>query len=990
MSLWSRLERRLSDLAGEIILDDYRDQVAAARVLLDRNAVGDAIAAVEMLEALLRDKPDHGGALVLLGAARLQLHRLDDALDAFDRGLKARPDDPAALLGRGNTLLALARDTEAIASFTRAISEARGDRELLAEAYLGVGTAWRRTGDFDKAVRELRKAVAEAPTDLDARAALGDALLAEAGAPTDEARRHLDKATEAIIGTVDGIANFSAPVTIDRAMSAAMAPTAWIAQGRIAVADGALTRAASRFAYAKELLDGNETPSARRQRIDALIGIGDAALAANDPPAAHLAYLEALALDGNRAATHAKIGDAHRAIGSFDMALPSYERALALGAGVDVLRAALATATAAGDADRQVRWANDLLMLDADSTAALVARGLGTLASGQPDAARALLTVAAARGEPAAHVGLARVDLAEADGATDDEARARCIEQAIGHALAALRTAPADPAARQLLADARRRAAGIPSSSEDILGVAAALERVLAGRRELGHLVGDVARATSDLDQPLLVTVMGEFSSGKSSFVNAFVGADVAPTGITPTTATINVVRYGGQRGGRIIARDGHTRDFVGDALFDALRELPANAARDIDHVEILVPLPQLGRINIVDTPGLNSIQPEHEATARAFITRADAVVWVFTAGQGGKASERKALAQIHAEGRRVLGVLNKSDQLTDGETTEVVEFIRTTLGEILEDVVPFSARHALSWKRNATGDDGNWSGLEAALESRFFAQARKLKRDACARRLRVVLTDARAIAVALGSRSTDGTIGVTDAVEKLRTARTHFVDTVVAGERRALADATTELFRRAAREVLELVQPRRIPFGGHTATPADRDYLIALLDDGFANALSAGRMRVAAQFATTWNIATTAAEPLVAVVGSEVHSDIARVAADAAQLALSQVFDRARAYLRGYLAGGYVEAFFRLDLPKLDLSEDAVYHALIRGAPDLDGELATPLARAGEAAISSVAARLQHWAGVADVTAYDLEISLIQLLDQMSAALAV
>ena len=48
---------------------------------------------------------------------------------------------------------------------------------------------------------------------------------------------------------------------------------------------------------------------------------------------------------------------------------------------------------------------------------------------------------------------------------------------------------------------------------------------------------------------------MGEFSSGKSSFVNAFIGADVAPTGITPTTATINVVRYGRERGGRIVSR---------------------------------------------------------------------------------------------------------------------------------------------------------------------------------------------------------------------------------------------------------------------------------------------------------------------------------------------------------------------------------------------------------------------------------------------------
>ena len=89
--------------------------------------------------------------------------------------------------------------------------------------------------------------------------------------------------------------------------------------------------------------------------------------------------------------------------------------------------------------------------------------------------------------------------------------------------------------------------------------IAAFLERIVESRRELGHFVGETARAAANLDQPLLVTVMGEFSSGKSSFVNAFIGADVAPTGITPTTATINVVRYGRERGGRIITPDGAT-----------------------------------------------------------------------------------------------------------------------------------------------------------------------------------------------------------------------------------------------------------------------------------------------------------------------------------------------------------------------------------------------------------------------------------------------
>src|SRR6185436_10091282 len=37
--------------------------------------------------------------------------------------------------------------------------------------------------------------------------------------------------------------------------------------------------------------------------------------------------------------------------------------------------------------------------------------------------------------------------------------------------------------------------------------------------------------ATEALDRPLLVAVMGEFNAGKSSFVNALAGADVAPTG---------------------------------------------------------------------------------------------------------------------------------------------------------------------------------------------------------------------------------------------------------------------------------------------------------------------------------------------------------------------------------------------------------------------------------------------------------------------------
>jgi hypothetical protein len=469
--------------------------------------------------------------------------------------------------------------------------------------------------------------------------------------------------------------------------------------------------------------------------------------------------------------------------------------------------------------------------------------------------------------------------------------------------------------------------------------------------------------------------------------VNAFIGADVAPTGITPTTATINVVRYGRERGGRILTADGATLELGWDAMLAHLRGLTPEAARGIDRVEILVPLPQLEKINIVDTPGLNSIQPEHEATARGFIAKADAIVWVFTAAQGGKASEKKALRSIRDEGKRVLGVLNKADQLSAEETEELVGFIGGELGSLVEAIVPFSARRALEWKNSGGKEggspaDGNWGTLAGALEERFFQQARQLKRDACARALRGVIGEAQRSVDAARTRASAAAAAARAGRDELIASSRTFADETVLAERKALSDLTSALYRRAAREVLDLVRPRRLPFSSHSATAADRDYLIALLSSGFEAAIDAGRRRVAGDLLAKSRAAEEAARTLAAALGADVVGDLQRAADDRIGLALSQVFDRARAYLRGFLEGGYVEAFFRNDVPRLELAEDAVYHALVRGAPDLDRELGEPLERAATDALIALARRLDHWGAVVDVQAFDLEVGVGRALE--------
>src|ERR687897_3614928 len=53
-----------------------------------------------------------------------------------------------------------------------------------------------------------------------------------------------------------------------------------------------------------------------------------------------------------------------------------------------------------------------------------------------------------------------------------------------------------------------------------------------------------VRRAHTDLEELFLLVIVGEFNSGKSAFINALLGADIAEEGVTPTTSRITVLRH--------------------------------------------------------------------------------------------------------------------------------------------------------------------------------------------------------------------------------------------------------------------------------------------------------------------------------------------------------------------------------------------------------------------------------------------------------------
>jgi len=75
-----------------------------------------------------------------------------------------------------------------------------------------------------------------------------------------------------------------------------------------------------------------------------------------------------------------------------------------------------------------------------------------------------------------------------------------------------------------------------------------ALERlltVLAGWDATPDDIKVVQQALAQLDELFLLVIAGEFNSGKSALINALLGERYLAEGVTPTTAEINILRYG-------------------------------------------------------------------------------------------------------------------------------------------------------------------------------------------------------------------------------------------------------------------------------------------------------------------------------------------------------------------------------------------------------------------------------------------------------------
>ena len=250
----------------------------------------------------------------------------------------------------------------------------------------------------------------------------------------------------------------------------------------------------------------------------------------------------------------------------------------------------------------------------------------------------------------------------------------------------------------------------------------ALLARLDAHARALSDLesVAAVADVAAERSRPLRLAIVGEFNAGKSTFINALMGADVAPTGVLPTTATLHHLRWAPDPFARIAFVPPHEPPERIVPVADLRATLRGLDAAALDRVEILMPLESLQRVEILDTPGFNAPDPRHTQVALSAFERADAVVWLLDATQAMKQSERAVLEEAERARLPVQILVNKADRLAPDDLARVLAGVAVALGETgirsLSPPLAFSAKRALAGKLGdaAALEGSGWGAVEA------------------------------------------------------------------------------------------------------------------------------------------------------------------------------------------------------------------------------------------------------------------------------------
>ena len=210
------------------------------------------------------------------------------------------------------------------------------------------------------------------------------------------------------------------------------------------------------------------------------------------------------------------------------------------------------------------------------------------------------------------------------------------------------------------------------------------------------------------------IVIVGEFSTGKSTFLNALMGKKILPSFSKETTATVNYLRHtseapNGEKG-IVYYKNGKT-EILPSLDVDVIEKVVStrgdkDVVSDIAHVDLYLDSKFLENgVVLVDSPGLNGIKEGLGEITLNQIKQSYASIFMFNCEQPGSKSNFEILKDVKENSNSIFFILNKIDgiKVAEGETVEsVIRSLKKSYNEVFPDdtmipeIWPISAADAL------------------------------------------------------------------------------------------------------------------------------------------------------------------------------------------------------------------------------------------------------------------------------------------------------
>ena len=263
-------------------------------------------------------------------------------------------------------------------------------------------------------------------------------------------------------------------------------------------------------------------------------------------------------------------------------------------------------------------------------------------------------------------------------------------------------------------------------------------------------------------DNSFEIAVFGRVSSGKSSLLNAVLGTDVLPVGVTPITAVPTRIVYGEIPALHVWFANRPPDQFDTSRLPEFVTEQgnPGNE-KHVTRVVLHMSSPRLrDGVTFVDTPGLGSLATRGAAETLAYLPRCDLGVVLMDAGSALTGNDLNTVQTLYEAGIPANILVSKADLLSAEDRGRVIEYVRSHLRSELNLEAQVHAVSAMAKARDLVTE---WFEKDIAP---LYNQSRELKLRSTSRKVGTLL---QSIEVSLEGRLRQSKAQPTITPEKLR-----------------------------------------------------------------------------------------------------------------------------------------------------------------------------------------------------------------------------